>query len=102
MRNEELILKGFKRSRTFKLFKSYTVRTQITGPDPSFNPITGLNGSEKSNILDAICFVLGLTNMSSVCVSHHLCNTLLHIMTSSLRCMPRINRISYINMDKQA
>lgn len=47
-------------------FKSYPVRTQITGWDPSFNAITGLNGSGKSNILDAICFVLGITNMTSV------------------------------------
>ena len=47
-------------------FKSYPVRTQITGWDSSFNAITGLNGSGKSNILDAICFVLGITNMSSV------------------------------------
>ncbi|KAK5634562.1 hypothetical protein RRF57_010275 [Xylaria bambusicola] len=35
-------------------------------PDESFNSITGLNGSGKSNILDAICFVLGITNMSTV------------------------------------
>jgi len=34
--------------------------------DDSFNSITGLNGSGKSNILDAICFVLGITNMSTV------------------------------------
>src|SRR5712672_1420584 len=61
MRIEELILEGF---------KSYPVRTQITGWDPSFNAITGLNGSGKSNILDAICFVLGLTNMSSVRIPH--------------------------------
>ncbi|KAF7981509.1 hypothetical protein HWV62_33069 [Athelia sp. TMB] len=47
-------------------FKSYPVRTQITGWDPSFNAITGLNGSGKSNILDAICFVLGITNMSQM------------------------------------
>ena len=47
-------------------FKSYPVRTQITGWDSSFNAITGLNGSGKSNILDAICFVLGITNMSAV------------------------------------
>lgn len=57
MHIQELILDGF---------KSYPVRTQITGWDPSFNAITGLNGSGKSNILDAICFVLGLTNMASV------------------------------------
>lgn len=72
-------------------FKSYPVRTTITGKirshrlfvwyptseidwllwnvtgwDPSFNAITGLNGSGKSNILDAICFVLGITNMTQV------------------------------------
>ncbi|PIL32520.1 hypothetical protein GSI_05223 [Ganoderma sinense ZZ0214-1] len=57
MHIHELILDGF---------KSYPVRTQITGWDPSFNAITGLNGSGKSNILDAICFVLGLTNLSSM------------------------------------
>ena len=91
MRIEELILEGF---------KSYPVRTQITGWDPSFNAITGLNGSGKSNILDAICFVLGLTNMSSVRLPHHLRNTLHLIMSSSLRCAPRINRISYTNADK--
>jgi structural maintenance of chromosome 2 len=34
--------------------------------DPQFNAITGLNGSGKSNILDAICFVLGITNLSQV------------------------------------
>lgn len=47
-------------------FKSYPVRTTITGWDASFNSITGLNGSGKSNILDAICFVLGITNMQQV------------------------------------
>ena len=51
--------------RVFLGFKSYPVRTQITGWDASFNAITGLNGSGKSNILDAICFVLGITNMST-------------------------------------
>jgi structural maintenance of chromosome 2 len=38
----------------------------VSGFDESFNAITGLNGSGKSNILDAICFVLGITNMQSV------------------------------------
>ena len=42
----------------------------MRGFDPSFNAITGLNGSGKSNILDAICFVLGLTNLSSVRASN--------------------------------
>ncbi|TGO53974.1 hypothetical protein BOTNAR_0280g00010 [Botryotinia narcissicola] len=47
-------------------FKSYAVRTVISGWDESFNSITGLNGSGKSNILDSICFVLGITNMTTV------------------------------------
>ena len=37
------------------------------GPfDRQFNAITGLNGSGKSNVLDGICFVLGITNLSKV------------------------------------
>ncbi|EMR09778.1 hypothetical protein PNEG_01962 [Pneumocystis murina B123] len=47
-------------------FKSYAHRTVISGLDTCFNAITGPNGSGKSNILDAICFVLGITNMSTV------------------------------------
>eukprot|EP00898_Chlorokybus_atmophyticus_P005912 jgi/Chlat1/6321/Chrsp44S05888 len=47
-------------------FKSYAQRTVITGFDPFFNAITGLNGSGKSNILDAICFLLGLSKLSQV------------------------------------
>ncbi|KZT34133.1 condensin complex subunit SMC2 [Sistotremastrum suecicum HHB10207 ss-3] len=61
MRIEELVLEGF---------KSYPVRTQITGWDASFNAITGLNGSGKSNILDAICFVLGMTNVTQMRASN--------------------------------
>ena len=57
MRVIELVLDGY---------KSYAVRTVISNWDDSFNAITGLNGSGKSNILDAICFVLGITNMSTV------------------------------------
>lgn len=37
---EELILEGF---------KSYPVRTSITGWDPSFSAVTGLNGSGKAS-----------------------------------------------------
>jgi hypothetical protein len=48
---DEVILDGF---------KSYATRTTIGKFDPKFNAITGLNGSGKSNILDAICFVLGI------------------------------------------
>eukprot|EP00180_Rhodochaete_pulchella_P002148 Plantae.Rhodophyta-Rhodochaete_pulchella.ctg3243.p1 GENE.Plantae.Rhodophyta-Rhodochaete_pulchella.ctg3243~~Plantae.Rhodophyta-Rhodochaete_pulchella.ctg3243.p1 ORF type:complete len:1198 (-),score=285.09 Plantae.Rhodophyta-Rhodochaete_pulchella.ctg3243:1073-4666(-) len=54
---EEVILDGF---------KSYSTRTCVTGFDRSFNAITGLNGSGKSNILDSICFVLGISNLSQV------------------------------------
>ncbi|XP_054253606.1 structural maintenance of chromosomes protein 2 [Indicator indicator] len=47
-------------------FKSYGQRTEVRDFDPLFNAITGLNGSGKSNILDSICFVLGITNLSQV------------------------------------
>lgn len=47
-------------------FKSYAQRTLVQGFDPKFNAITGLNGSGKSNILDSICFVLGITNLQQV------------------------------------
>ena len=48
---KEIILEGF---------KSYSVRTEIKGFGQQFNAITGLNGSGKSNILDAILFLLGV------------------------------------------
>ncbi|XP_022817929.1 structural maintenance of chromosomes protein 2-like [Spodoptera litura] len=47
-------------------FKSYGNRVEVNGFDPEFNAITGLNGTGKSNILDAICFVLGITNLANV------------------------------------
>ena len=47
-------------------FKSYANRTTIGPFDSEFNAITGLNGSGKSNILDSICFVLGISNLSNV------------------------------------
>ncbi|KAH8372776.1 hypothetical protein KR009_004687 [Drosophila setifemur] len=47
-------------------FKSYGRRTEIEGFDPEFTAITGLNGSGKSNILDSICFVLGISNLQNV------------------------------------
>ena len=69
---QEIIIEGF---------KSYAQRTVISGFDSQFNAITGmkflrsirnqlilltvgLNGTGKSNILDSICFVLGITNLS--------------------------------------
>ena len=60
-------------------FKSYAVRTVISGWDESFNSITGLNGSGKSNILDAICFVLGITSMTTVRAQN------IQVTSSSLR-----------------
>lgn len=51
-------------------FKSYATRTVISDWDPLFNAITGLNGSGKSNILDAICFVLGIASMTTVRASN--------------------------------
>lgn len=51
MKIKEIILEGF---------KSYSERTSLYKLDEQFNAITGFNGSGKSNILDAICFVLGL------------------------------------------
>ena len=53
----EIILDGF---------KSYARRTVINGFDPQFNAITGANGSGKSNVLDSICFVLGISNLDQV------------------------------------
>lgn len=61
MKVEELIIDGF---------KSYATRTVISGWDQQFNAITGLNGLGKSNILDAICFVLGIASMSTVRASN--------------------------------
>ena len=55
---------------TIEGFKSYAQRVVVPNFDPYFNAITGLNGSGKSNILDSICFVLGITNLSQVRQSH--------------------------------
>ncbi len=57
---KEIILDGF---------KSYAQRTVVSGFDREFNSITGLNGTGKSNILDAICFVLGLNSLTLVPIS---------------------------------
>lgn len=47
-------------------FKSYGEMTILDNFDRNFNAITGLNGSGKSNIFDAICFCLGLHALKSV------------------------------------
>jgi DNA repair exonuclease SbcCD ATPase subunit len=68
-------------------FKSYAQRVTLTNFDKSFNAITGLNGSGKSNILDAICFVLGITQLQRVgsCISRaHICS-----LCSWCRCICR-------------
>ena len=56
------------KSMVLEGFKSYGKRIEINDFDQEFNAITGLNGSGKSNILDAICFVLGITNLSNVII----------------------------------
>ena len=58
-------------------FKSYAQRTIVPQFDQYFNAITGLNGSGKSNILDSICFVLGITNLSQVRRRPSFCRRLL-------------------------
>ncbi|UXI19524.1 hypothetical protein NH340_JMT05467 [Sarcoptes scabiei] len=57
-------------------FKSYGKKVEISGFDPMFNAITGFNGSGKSNILDAICFVLGLSKLELA--RCHLLNDLIY------------------------
>lgn len=47
-------------------FKSYAHRKELADLSPHFNAITGLNGSGKSNIFDAICFVMGITSLKRV------------------------------------
>lgn len=54
MRVKSIVLDGF---------KSYAHRRELDQLSPHFNAITGLNGSGKSNIFDAICFVMGITNL---------------------------------------
>eukprot|EP00931_Biecheleriopsis_adriatica_P099773 TRINITY_DN744_c0_g2_i1.p1 TRINITY_DN744_c0_g2~~TRINITY_DN744_c0_g2_i1.p1 ORF type:complete len:1210 (-),score=407.19 TRINITY_DN744_c0_g2_i1:340-3969(-) len=61
MHIEELIIDGF---------KSYSTRIAVGPFDRQFNAITGLNGSGKSNILDSICFVLGISNLTQVRVGN--------------------------------
>jgi structural maintenance of chromosome 2 len=47
-------------------FKSYGQYQALDKLDPQFNAITGLNGSGKSNILDSICFLLGITHLQYI------------------------------------
>ena len=47
-------------------FKSYRDRTVIGPFDRGFNAICGMGGTGKSNIMDGICFVLGITNLDQI------------------------------------
>ncbi|CAG7730328.1 unnamed protein product [Allacma fusca] len=60
------VWKMYIKTITLEGFKSYRDRTVIGPFDRHFNAITGLNGSGKSNILDAICFVLGVNSLTTV------------------------------------
>ena len=57
MHIKEIILDGF---------KSYANKTSVSVLDRHFNAITGFNGSGKSNIFDALCFVMGISSLSNV------------------------------------
>lgn len=52
MKIKELIIEGF---------KSYAAKTILKDFDTQFNALTGENGTGKSNILEAIFFVLGFS-----------------------------------------
>ena len=58
---EKVVLEGF---------KSYATKVEVGPFDDKFNAITGFNGTGKSNILDSICFVLGISNMKLVRVAN--------------------------------
>jgi ABC-type cobalamin/Fe3+-siderophores transport system ATPase subunit len=47
-------------------FKSYKEKTILKNFGKTFNAITGKNGSGKSNIIDSICFFLGLSNTNLI------------------------------------
>ena len=57
---DELEIEAFKSCKEKTIFKNF---------GNNFNAITGNNGSGKSNILDSICFVLGLSNTNLLRVS---------------------------------
>jgi structural maintenance of chromosome 2 len=76
---EEVVIDGFKSYAHRTVVKGYVkicdgcrlceqllIFVVLYSFDPHFNAITGLNGSGKSNILDSICFVLGITNLKQV------------------------------------
>jgi len=74
---QEIIIDGF---------KSYAQKTVVSGFDPQFNAITGLNGTGKSNILDSICFVLGIQNLAQVSSILKLLATFAHTIPHLISC----------------
>lgn len=80
-------------------FKSYAQRTEVNGFDPLFNAITGLNGSGKSNILDSICFLLGISNLSQVkCKLCDVCELKLgEILIELGNCCQYLHFLLYLN-----
>ena len=77
-------------------FKSYAQRTVVSGFDSQFNAITGLNGSGKSNILDSICFVLGITNLTHV-RAHNL-QVFRNARLSNLGCIILVSHSTHVSM----
>ena len=72
-------------------FKSYARRTEVKDFDRLFNAITGLNGSGKSNILDSICFLLGISQLSHVRATN--LNELVYkVRAESVRSKMRLNK----------
>ncbi|XP_061385333.1 structural maintenance of chromosomes protein 2-like [Danaus plexippus] len=59
MHLEEIVIDGF---------KSYATKTTIGLLHKQFNAISGLNGTGKSNILDAICFVMGIKSLQQIAI----------------------------------
>ena len=57
MHIKEIIIDGF---------KSYANKTSIQGLGRHFNVISGFNCSGKSNIFDALCFVIGIYCLANV------------------------------------
>uniref|UniRef100_A0A5S6QVE9 Structural maintenance of chromosomes protein n=1 Tax=Trichuris muris TaxID=70415 RepID=A0A5S6QVE9_TRIMR len=87
----------FIREIVLENFKSYGKRTVIQDIDPHFNAITGLNGSGKSNILDAVCFALGVSNLKEVRAAH--LKDLIHIGSTGPRDKAIVSLI-FDNTDK--
>lgn len=70
----KLVVKMYIKLIVLEGFKFYVQRIEVNGFDFFFNVIIGLNGSGKFNILDFICFLLGIFNLFQVkCKFFDLC-----------------------------